>query len=222
MAPATATQRALRTAPAPEIDARPDLRVVEEIDETPERRSLGGLVGTVAVVLLFVCIFGVVVFQVLLVQTQSHLDDLDTSLTTQEARAKTLDLETANLESPERIVAAAQELGMIAPDKIVYLEPTDADASAAVLDPATEPTGTTLAPPATDPAAGAATGAPATGSTTTATTVAPPSGAALPPGPPYTAENNWGAGGPPTTPPAYTAENNWGAGPTPTTPTGNR
>jgi len=51
--------------------------------------------------------------------------------------------------------------------------------------------------PTTTVLAGGETGVPST----TATTA-----------PLYTAENNWGAGGPPTTPPVYNAENNWGAG----------
>jgi cell division protein FtsL len=226
MAPAIATERSLRAAPAPEVDARPDLRVVEPVDESPARRSFGGMVGTIAVVLLFACIFGVVVFQVLLVQTQSHLDDLDGALAAQEARANELDLRTADLESPQRIVTAAQGLGMITPDHREYLEWSEGDDVGAVYDPATEPVGTVpttvagAAATTTDTSSTAGT-TPATTSGTTTGATTPSSGAVLPPGPPYTAENNWGAGGPPTTPPVYSAENNWGAGPT-TTPTGGR
>ena len=219
MAPATATAttRPLRVAPAPEVDARPDLRVVDPVDEPSARRSFGGLVGTVAVVLLFVCIFGVVVFQVLLVQTQSHLDDLDAALTTEQARAKDLDLQTAELESPERIVDAAIGLGMIAPEDTEYLESVDGNDDRAAYDPATEPVGTTqTTAPGTASDGSGATGS---GASTTGTTP-PSSGGGLPPGPPYTAENNWGAGGPTTIPPVYNAENNWGAGPT--APTGGR
>lgn len=220
MAPAAAPQRSVRPARAPEIDTRPDLRVIDGIDDAPVRRSFTGLVGTFTVVLLFVCVFGVVVFQVLLVQTQSHLDDLGASLATQEARAEALDLEIANLESPERIFVAAEGLGMIPPNKIVHLEPSAGDDALATLDPASEPTGTTtpVAPTAADAASTGGAGS----STTGTTTPAAPAGPSLPPGPPYTAENNWGAGGPPTTPPVYNAENNWGAGPTPTTPSGGR
>jgi cell division protein FtsL len=221
MAPATATapapQRPLRSAPAPEVEARPDLRVVDPVDEPSARRSFGGLVGTIAVVLLFVCIFGVVVFQVLLVQTQSHLDDLDRSMATEQARAKDLDLQMANLESPERIVDAAVGLGMIVPEDTEYLESVDGNDERAAYDPATEPVGTTqTTAPGTAPAATAG----GAGGGTTATTVAG-TGGGLPPGPPYTAENNWGAGGPTTLPPVYNAENNWGAGPNPA-PTGGR
>jgi cell division protein FtsL len=214
MATATASTRALQAvpAPAPDTAGRPDLRVVEPIEEVATRRSLGGLIGTFTVVLLFICIFGVVVFQVLLVQTQSQLDDLGAARSEQESRAKALDLETATLESPERIVAAALDLGMIDPDDREFLTPTDGDDRGAVYDPATEPVGTTPttvagATAATTGGTGAGTG---TGSTTTGTTL-PPTGVTLPPGPPYTAENNWGAGGPPTTPPVYGPENDWGA-----------
>jgi hypothetical protein len=60
-------------------------------------------------------------------------------------------------------------------------------------------------PPAGDPAALAPdenTLAPTTASTPTTSTTTPV----------YTAENNWGAGGPTTTAPRYSAANNWGAG----------
>lgn len=213
MAPATARQRALRPTSLPEVEARPDLRVVDAVDEPVERRSLAGLVGTLSVVLLFVAIFGVVVFQVLLVQTQSQLDDLGDTLTSEQALTKDLDLQTANLESPERIVAAAEGLGMIAPDKIVFLEPVAGDDPRIAHDPATEPVGSRAPEPGVtaDPATATPPTTPADAGS--ATTAPVPAGPSRPPGPPYTADNNWGAGGPPTTRPVYTAENNWGAGP---------
>ncbi len=213
MAPATARQRTARSAPQRQIDVRPDLRVVDAGDERAERRSLAGLVGTLSVILLFVGIFGVVVFQVLLVQTQSQLDDLGGTLSSEQALTKDLDLQTANLESPERIVAAAEGLGMIAPDKIVFLEPVASDDPRIAHDPATEPVGIP-APDGTVPVDPATATPPVTPSGPgSGTDASPPAGPSRPPGPPYTAENNWGAGGPPTTPPVYNAENNWGAGP---------
>jgi len=153
-----------RSEPKPRPKPRPDLRVVE----TPEPlvrpatpgdagddlapRTHGGLVGTLFVVLLFVCIFGVVVFQVFLVQTQSHLDDLGAQISKEENRTKALRLDTTDLEAPDRIVRDAKErLGMIPPPEIAYLQPSGADDGAAAFDPAKEAPPTTVPPATTVP-----------------------------------------------------------------------
>ena len=91
-----------------------------------------------------------VVFQVFLVQTQSHLDDLSTKISREENRTKALRLDAADLEAPDRIVQAAKDrLGMIPPPEIAYLQPSGADDSAAAFDPAKEapPTTATTVPP---------------------------------------------------------------------------
>ena len=154
----------LRAPQRSEPKPRPDLRVVE----TPEPlvrpatpgdagddlapRTHGGLVGTLFVVLLFVCIFGVVVFQVFLVQTQSHLDDLGAQISKEENRTKALRLDTTDLEAPDRIVRDAKErLGMIPPPEIAYLQPSGADDGAAAFDPAKEAPPTTVPPATTVP-----------------------------------------------------------------------
>jgi len=132
--------------------ARPDLRVVEEgatkarADRPVEKRSASGVVATLLVLLLFVCVFGVVVFQVFLVQTQSHIDQLDRDIAKQEDRAKDLRLQTTDLEAPDRIVKDAEgRLGMIAPGDVVWLQPNPGDDTKAVFDPTKE------APPASAP-----------------------------------------------------------------------
>lgn len=161
-----------RSEPKHRPPARPDLRVIEKPDKVgpgrdgsadlgadEEPRSHGGLVGTLFVVLLFVCIFGLVVFQVFLVQTQSHLDDLGTRISHEENRTKALRLDTTDLESPDRIVADAKDrLGMIPPPEIAYLKPGAADDAAAAYDPVKEPPPTTPTTVA-GPAAGGKTGA---------------------------------------------------------------
>ena len=208
MATAAAPQRPLRSAPAPEVEARPDLRVVDPVDERRHRRSFGGLVGTLAVVLLFVCIFGVVVFQVLLVQTQSHLDDLERRAghpgrpgqvarppdrRARVARAHRRRRDRARDDRPRRRRVPPVGRRRRPADRVRPGDRTGRDR------PAVGPR--RLGHGHADGTTG--------GGTTTGTTV--PSGPVLPPGPPYTAENNWGLGGPTTMPPVYTAENGWGA-----------
>lgn len=121
-------------------------------------RSAASVIGTVALGLLFLSVLGVVVFQALLVQTQSHLDDLEEQVRVEEARADDLRLRLAELQSPARIVAEARErLGMIPPDEVLYLQNDPADDAAATLDPAE------LTPSTTVPTAGGTAAATTTG-----------------------------------------------------------
>jgi cell division protein FtsL len=69
-------------------------------------------------------VFGLVGVHVLLTQGQFRLARLQSRADDEEARYVRLRLEVAGLESPARIVAAAQErLGMVAPSSLTYLTP---------------------------------------------------------------------------------------------------
>jgi cell division protein FtsL len=83
-------------------------------------------------------VFSAVVFQALLVGSQGNLDDLEERIAAQEQLLVNQKLDLTRLESPTRVVGAAQErLGMVAPGEIVYLRPDAADDDAiAVSDPA--------------------------------------------------------------------------------------
>lgn len=101
-----------------------------------EGRSLAGVAGTVLFGLLLVAVLGVVVFQALLVQTQSRLDGLERDLVAEQRRADDLRLTVAELQSPERIAQAAEErLGMIEPGEVLYLQHDADDDARAVLTP---------------------------------------------------------------------------------------
>jgi len=110
----------------------------------PADRPARNLVGTVLLGLLFVAVFGIVVFQALLIQTQARLDDLDDQIVFQQERSDALRVELAQRQSPDRIVTAASErLGMIAPSEVLYLQNDPEDDAAAALEPSgdTGPTG---------------------------------------------------------------------------------
>ncbi len=143
---ASATRRAER---APET-ARRTLRSADE----PRGRWAGlatsvrsgnvlGRIGTLTAVALFVAVFGVVVFQALLVQGQARLDHLNNQIAQQQAESKQLRLKVAQLDSPERIVNRAAQLGMIDPGDVVYLAPSTDDDARAALTPPTTATPTT-------------------------------------------------------------------------------
>lgn len=113
------------TPPVKRAPARPELRVVrpEELREAERARTVRQLVATAAVIGAL-CLFGVVVFHVLLTQNQFRLDKLQEQSLERQAEYDRLRLEVAQLESPERVIAAAQALGMVTPPKVTYLAPT--------------------------------------------------------------------------------------------------
>ena len=146
----TATRTAARTAeraPArrPARPARaPHLRVVPRDYRSLEaRQRRARRLGTLAVVLVGVMVFGLVVAHVALGQGQLRLDRLTARAAADEARNERLQLEVAQLESPERIVAAAQErLGMVPPPGVTYLSaegPVSAPSPATISEQATGP-----------------------------------------------------------------------------------
>jgi cell division protein FtsL len=75
--------------------------------------------------------FGIVSLHVALTQGQFRLERLEARADAQQTRYERLRLQVAELESPDRIVAVAQErLGMVPPPGVTYLSP-----SGAVTDP---------------------------------------------------------------------------------------
>lgn len=112
--------------PVPERAAvRPPLRVVGPAHRSlaarrARARLLGGGVGGVVAAALF----GLVSSHVALTQGQFRLQTLREKAEVEQARYERLRLEVAELESPARIVAAAQErLGMVPPPGVTYLSP---------------------------------------------------------------------------------------------------
>jgi cell division protein FtsL len=75
---------------------------------------------------LFTALFGVAVSHALLIEGQIELDRLDEQVAEEQARYERLRLDVAELESPERILSAAEDLGMVAPDDVVWHTPDQA------------------------------------------------------------------------------------------------
>ncbi len=175
MTAARATARATAPAEAPGSRGGRHLSVVGE-DEATTRTRRRVRWGALSLVVLFLAVFGVVVFQALLVQAQGRLDDADRAITKEEERARDLRLDLAAAESPERIAQAARtRLGMIVPAEQVYLQPEATDEGRAGYDPATAPPPSpTTTVPTTVPGAGASRGTttPTTTKATTPTTAA--------------------------------------------------
>ena len=131
---------------------RPRLRVVPPNTLSPAaRRRRARLTGLVLSVSVVVGLLGVVALHAMLSQNQLRLDQVDARAAAEQARYERLRLEVAELESPARIVAAAQEkLGMVTPPVVTYLAPSGSTRD----QPRTVPGAPLAAPsrPATGPA----------------------------------------------------------------------
>jgi cell division protein FtsL len=113
--------RAPAPAPAPRERTRPDLRLVRP-DERPRRRATRLLTAALATVLVL-ALFGLVIFQTVLVQNQSRLDGLDQQVETEREQIERRELEITELESPERVIdEATSTLGMIPPTDVPMID----------------------------------------------------------------------------------------------------
>jgi len=109
--------------------ARPHLRVVPPNTLSRKgRQRRARRFGAALSVIVFVAVFGVVAAHVVLTQRQFRLESLEREASDQEAQYEQLRLEVAQLEAPERIVAAAQQLGMVPPAAVTYLASSRASA----------------------------------------------------------------------------------------------
>jgi len=116
-----------RPATSPSEDGGRHLRVVDARRRRPRRKQQARLRLLAVGACLVVCgsLFGLVGAHALLVSGQSRLDGLQDVVADEQARYQRLRLEVAELESPARVMAAAQErLGMVPPPEITYLSPS--------------------------------------------------------------------------------------------------
>jgi cell division protein FtsL len=113
----------------PEPAAERHLEVVRK--RPPNRFRLTPKTGVSLTVLLFGGLFGVAVSHALLIEGQLRLDRLDQQVSQEQARYERLRLDVAELESPERILTDAQEMGMVPPQDVTWLTPEQAAATGA-------------------------------------------------------------------------------------------
>lgn len=94
------------------------------------RRRLTPATGVLLTAMLFATLLLIAVAHTVLVQGQVRLDELDAQLTVEQARYQELRTEVAEMESPSRVVAAAEEMGMVSPQDLVYLQPGPSEPAA--------------------------------------------------------------------------------------------
>lgn len=132
-----ATERVPRHEPArrsqPEVEEERSrhLAVVRPGSRARTQFKLTPKTGVTLTALMFSALFGVAVSHALLIQSQLRLDDMDKEVADEQARYEQLRLDVAELESPDRIIADAREMGMVDPAETVWLTPDQAAATGA-------------------------------------------------------------------------------------------
>jgi cell division protein FtsL len=161
--------RALRPdtapAPSPAPDGSRHLRVVPRgYVTTRARRRRARRLVVLAGAAIAAALFGVVAFHVVLTQNQLDIQHLQSEADAASVKQQQLRLQAAELESPERVVDAAQKLGMVPPATVHYLSPngeappvkatpTTVPARASALQTSTAKPATAKTPATTTPAA---------------------------------------------------------------------
>jgi len=121
LAPARPT-RVLRPEPTPA--ERRHLRVVPpNYVSVRIRQRRARLLVALAGAAIAAALFGVVAFHVVLTQNQLDIQHLRAEADAASVKQQQLRLQAAQLESPERVVDAAQKLGMVPPATVRYLSP---------------------------------------------------------------------------------------------------
>jgi cell division protein FtsL len=116
--------RALRPDAAPAPGDRRHLRVVPPgYRSARTRRKRARLLVVLTGAAIAAALFGVVAFHVVLTQNQLDIQHLRAGVDAASVKQQQLRLQVAELESPERVVDAAQKLGMVPPATVHYLSP---------------------------------------------------------------------------------------------------
>jgi len=89
------------------------------------RRFRPGVLGSLAVGMILVILFALASLQALLVQRQLEIDDVQRTVIELQAERNRLLTDVALLESPERIVSEAEQMGLVRPETVVYLTPPE-------------------------------------------------------------------------------------------------
>jgi hypothetical protein len=128
-----ATERVIDNEPVrrsePEADRSRHLAVVRPGSRPRTQFRLTPKTGVTLTALMFGALFGVAVSHALLIQSQIRLDEMDKDVADEQSRYEQLRLQVAELESPDRVIDAAHQMGMVDPAETVWLTPDAADAA---------------------------------------------------------------------------------------------
>ena len=112
--------------PSPTTPAEPPRRHLRAAPR-PRRRLMPAL-GWAAAITVVIALFALALLHAIIVDRQATLDNLNEQIEQVQAVNDRLRLNVARAESPERIVAEAlNRLGMVEPDRRIYLSPLELD-----------------------------------------------------------------------------------------------
>lgn len=123
-------------APPRHVDAAPATPHLEVVDRdrvrrAADRRRRQRLLVFVTATISVAALFGLITSHVVLSQNQFRLERLEREAAAEQVRFDQLRLQVAELESPERIVASAYDLGMVVPPVVHYLSPVGTPSASA-------------------------------------------------------------------------------------------
>jgi hypothetical protein len=132
-APRGAAAPVRRPGPDAAPQPRPRLRLVDDARvKAAHRRRRTRLVLVAAAILATGCLFALAAANAMLVSGQGRLDALELKVADAQSQYSANRLKVAQLQSPDRIVEAAQRrLGMVPPPGVTYLSPSEAMAEEA-------------------------------------------------------------------------------------------
>jgi hypothetical protein len=114
-APSGSTRSRTAARSLPQETTGPRLRVL------PQRRVSGRALLGLSAALFFVVLAGAVTIQAQRIQAQHDIDQLDSALLEADELHRVLRAEAAVAASPERVMRAAEELGMVEPGPVLPL-----------------------------------------------------------------------------------------------------
>jgi cell division protein FtsL len=129
--------------PRSDDESAPSLRIVPRV-----RRRRAGLLAAVVCLSIFGIMLGLVAFQAKIAANQLQLDKVNAQMQDAQATYDRLRLAVAQLESPQTVIAAAKDKGMVVPAKVTYITPSMEDVLAVALAQGRSPA------PVADPTSG--------------------------------------------------------------------
>lgn len=137
-------------APQPTPKAAPDRADLQLVGAHRRSTRPGQVVFGAVLIIMFTALLASAVFHSVLVAGQQRLDHVDQRLAQSQQELSRSRLRVAELSSPARVVAAAQQAGMIVPGHTIWLSSNGPSNPTTPGPPVTPPPAT--APPSTAPA----------------------------------------------------------------------
>ena len=116
-------RRAIERAPRRPVETAPRRSHLRVVRADEGRRFRPGRLGSGAVIGALIVLLTLAAVQALVVQRQLEIDEIERVIAERETVRDRLRTDVALLESPDRVVTAALELGLVRPETVVFIDP---------------------------------------------------------------------------------------------------